>query len=158
MRGIFKGHVLNSLQPIIVLLSLVLCQVTFSQNENNQTTSASHVRYPILKDSIGKEITLIGEAINMKLGAAILLSDGQFIRLANKSSWPRGFYKGHGKKNKKIKITGVIRAVSQIQQIDEHEFKADDSMLTSSSCCEAGNHFMITDFTWEKLSKFSSKK
>ena len=60
-----------------------------------------------LPDSLGKKITLIGKAINAKLGAFLLLDNGSYVWIKNKDSWPSKFYNGN-LSGVYVKVTGTL--------------------------------------------------
>jgi len=57
-------------------------------------------------DNIGREITVVGWAVNRKNGAQ-LVGDGLDLWIEDLASWPDGYYEG-GDRGKKVRVTGIL--------------------------------------------------
>jgi hypothetical protein len=57
-------------------------------------------------ENIGKEITVVGWAVNSKIGA-LLVGDGLDLWIEDLAGWPDGYYEG-GERGKKVKVTGIL--------------------------------------------------
>jgi hypothetical protein len=55
---------------------------------------------------LGQKVTLEGEAVNAKLGA-MLMHGEDAIWIADKDSWPDGFYQG-GDHGRLVRVTGIV--------------------------------------------------
>jgi hypothetical protein len=61
----------------------------------------------VSKQSIGKTISVEGEAVNQKLGAALVVEGGRELWIAELGHWPDGYWT-MGKPGKRLRVTGVL--------------------------------------------------
>jgi len=108
-----------------------------------------------LKDSLGKTITITGEAANAKLGALLIINDSTSIWIDEIDSWPKGYYLGEGK-GRTLKVTGTL-----IEKYDlpVYIYKEGDPIRTGIPVPEgtdlrkASQRYLLKDAIWEVISE-----
>ena len=61
----------------------------------------------VCDENLGKEITVVGWAVNRKNGAELVGEGGIELWIHDLASWPEGYYEG-GDRGKKVKVTGIL--------------------------------------------------
>lgn len=106
-----------------------------------------------IKQLLGKNVTFIGKTVNMKLGAALILENGQQIWMDEMHSWPKGFYTE--KKTKSAKVTGLL-----IERYDLPIFSPNenDSIIQQGSPVpkdtdlqEASHRYLLIKYKWNEI-------
>lgn len=136
MKEITKGILL--FQVLLIVACSTTMQVVNPKNED-------------LKKFVGKKVTLIGETVNQKLGAVLVLEDGQRIWMDDMESWPNGYYTE--KESKTIQVTGVL-----IERYDLPVFvpsndpivKQGISVPKGTDLKEGSHRYLVKDYEWKE--------
>lgn len=135
------------------LFWICACSKT-NQVRNNDISSIEITKKEDLNQFVGKEITITGRTVNMKLGAALILEDGQLIWMDKMLSWPNGYYVDD-KKTKTLKVRGVL-----IEKNDLPIFisKENDSIIhqgiptsKETNLKEATHRYLLKEYEWEVI-------
>ncbi|MCI3937197.1 hypothetical protein MQX03_08290 [Chryseobacterium aahli] len=122
----------------------------FACSTTNQTDNPKNDE---IKQLLGKNVTFIGKTVNMKLGAALILENGQRIWMDEMHSWPDGFYTE--KETKSAKVTGVL--------IERHDLPVfvpneNDSIMQQgipapkdTDLKEASHRYLFTKYKWNEI-------
>jgi hypothetical protein len=98
---------------------------------------------------LGQKVTLEGEAVNAKLGA-MLMHGEDAIWIADKDSWPDGFYQG-GDHGRLVRVTGIV-----IERSDWPTFvrNSDEPMAqgmpaeSAAAAQQQSHRFLLQDAVW----------
>lgn len=129
---------------IFQIVSMVSC-ATVNHVVNTENES--------LKEFVGKKITLIGKTVNAKLGAALVLENGQHIWLDEMGSWPNGYYTEN--ESKSAEVTGVL-----IERYDLPVFisSTNDSLKQQgipvpkgTNLKEASHRYLLKSYNWHEI-------
>jgi hypothetical protein len=137
MREITKGILL--FQILLIVACSTTKQVVNPKNED-------------IKEFVGKKVTLIGKTVNMKLGAVLVLENGQRIWMDEMESWPNGFYTE--KESKSVQVTGVL-----IERYDLPVFvPSNDSIVKQgipvpkgTDLKEASHRYLMKNYDWNEI-------
>jgi hypothetical protein len=137
MKAMTRGILL--FQMLWIIACSTTKQVVIPKNED-------------VKEFVGKKVTLIGKAVNMKLGAVLVLENGQRIWMDEMSSWPSGYYTE--KESKSAQVTGVL-----IERYDLPVFvPSNDSIVQQgipvpkgTDLKEASHRYLLKDFKWNEI-------
>jgi hypothetical protein len=105
-----------------------------------------------VKEFVGKKVMLIGKTVNMKLGAVLVLENGQRIWMDEMSSWPSVYYTE--KESKSAQVTGVL-----IERYDLPAFvPSNDSIVQQgipvpkgTDLKEASHRYLLKDYKWNEI-------
>jgi len=125
------------------ILLIVACSIT------NQVVNPKNED---LKEFVGKKVTLIGKTVNMKLGAVLVLENGQGIWMDEMGSWPNGYYTE--KESKSVQVTGVL-----IERYDLPVFvPSNDSTVKQgipvqqgTDLKEASHRYLMKNYDWDEI-------
>lgn len=96
-----------------------------------------------LKSNIGKQVTLKGNAVNGKLGAALLV-EGYPVYIDGLDRWPKGFYHGGGD-GKKIEVTGTV-------MLSKTHWRSTPELAIAT--IECGQWYSLKSAEWKVLEDF----
>ena len=105
-----------------------------------------------VKEFVGKKVTLIGKTENLKLGAVLVLENGQRIWMDEMSSWPGGYYTE--RESKSAQVTGIL-----IEKYDLSVFvPSNDSIVQQgipvpkgTDLKEASHRYLVKDYKWNEI-------
>ena len=110
-----------------------------------------------LNDLLGKKITVVGIAVNKKLGAKLITKDSTSIWISDKISWPEGYYLENNN-GKTLKVTGTV-----IEKYDlpVFKYKGEEEDLQRSgipvsegtNLKETSHRYLLKNATWEIISE-----
>ncbi len=137
MREITKGILL--FQILLIVACSTTKQVVNPKNED-------------IKEFVGKKVTLIGKTVNMKLGAVLVLENGQRIWMDEMESWPNGYYTEN--ESKSVQVTGVLRERYDlpvfIPSNDSIE-KLGIPVPKGTDLKEASHRYLLKDYEWNEI-------
>lgn len=141
---------------MFLLLSIFCINACSTSKSFNDTLLTENLQEDNLKNFVGKRITIIGKTVNMKLGAVLVLDNGQRIWMKDMESWPNDYYFGlDDKKTKTVKVTGIL-----IEKNDLPVFipKKNDSIIQQgiqmpeeTDLKEASKRFLLKNYKWEEI-------
>lgn len=92
---------------LLIKVFLILSILYIYACSNPKQTIKEDLQNKDLKEFTGKRITIIGQTINMKMGALLITENGENIWMEGLDSWPDGYYVNeHDAKT--VKVTGVL--------------------------------------------------
>jgi hypothetical protein len=103
-----------------------------------------------LEAKLGQRVTFEGLAVNMKLGAGLMVGD-HVIHMDGMSSWPEGYYEGRGKE-KKVAVTGTLIVRHDLPVFVQEEgapIMSGMPVPPGTDLHEASRRYLLTDFTHE---------
>ncbi len=106
-----------------------------------------------MRELIGKQVEVVGIAVNTKLGALLVAKNGS-IWIDGKETWPEGYYYGNDD-GKKLKVTGTL-----IERFDLPVFTQKEGDLPKSGIPipegtdlkEASRRYLLKNAKWEIIS------
>lgn len=148
----------------VLKISILLFQLffisscsTIMQVNNNDAVRIENVKKEDLKEFIGKRIILVGKTVDQKLGAVLILENGQQIYMSDMTSWPEGYYVHNNKKEcKTVEVTGIL-----IEQHDLPVFQENNDPIIQqgipieqgTDLKKASQRFLFKEYTWVEKSK-----
>ncbi|MBB6372478.1 hypothetical protein [Chryseobacterium shigense] len=104
-----------------------------------------------MKKYIGKNITVTGQTVNMKLGAILITDNGENIWMDGMDSWPEGYYVNDNNL-KTVKVTGTIIEKNDLPVFIPNE---NDPVLQQgipepkgTDLEEASHRYLLKDYTY----------
>jgi len=94
----------NHLYYIVLLLMVSSCGNIFQKHSNNVI---EHPNTENLNKYVGKIVTFKGKTVNAKLGALLIIENGQQIWMNDFLSWPSEYYSGNDT-SRTIKVEGTL--------------------------------------------------
>lgn len=103
---------------------------------------------------IGKKVTVTGRTVNMKLGAALILENGQLIWMNDMLNWSNGYY-DNDKKTKTVKVTGFLIEKNDLPVFipNENDSIIQQGIPTSkeTNLKEATHRYLLKEYEWEVI-------
>lgn len=87
-----------------ILILSIFCAYACSDVKK---TGKENLQNKDLKKCIGKNITVTGQTVNMKLGAVLITENGENIWMDGMDSWPDGYYINDSDL-KTVEVTGTV--------------------------------------------------
>lgn len=135
---------------LLFLLLIVACSTT-NTTQKEKSTAIENPSDEILKKYIGKKIIVIGKSVNMKLGAALLLENGNRIWIDKMEGWPIDFYPDEDNA-KTLKVTGVLIEENDLPIFVQNEnariAQQGIPVPNGTNLNEASKRFLLKKATW----------
>ena len=89
--------------PLAIALALTSCRASSTTHPTERTRDADSV---VSHENLGRRVTLVGRAIDTKLGAVLLGRDFA-VYIEGLQSWPEGYYRGDGR-GRRVRVRGIL--------------------------------------------------
>ncbi|CEJ71070.1 hypothetical protein SAMN05421866_1319 [Chryseobacterium oranimense] len=105
-----------------------------------------------LKEFIGKRITVTGQTINMKLGALLIIENGESIWMEGMDSWPDGYYVSKSE-TKTVKVTGILTEKNDLPVfiISDSTIQQGIPQPEKTNLEKSGNRYFLKDYKYTVL-------
>ena len=115
------------------------------------TTTPHAPQTTFSKAQLGKRITLVGRALDLKLGALLSL-DNSAVWIKGVDRWPDGYYLG-GDTGKMVKVTGVLGEDHALPVYieDENIVISGIPMPKGTDLRKASHRYILKKAKWELL-------
>lgn len=130
---------------------LILCIFCVYACSDIKRTGKENLQNKDLKKYIGKNITVTGQTVNMKLGAILITDNGENIWMDGMDSWPEGYYVNDNNL-KTVKVTGTIIEKNDLPVFIPNE---NDPVLQQgipepkgTDLEEASHRYLLKDYTY----------
>jgi hypothetical protein len=134
------------------LFWICACSKT-NQVGNNNFSSIEITKKEDLNEFIGKKVTITGITVNMKLGAALILENGQIIWMNDMLNWPNDYYTD--KKTTTVKVTGFLMQQNDLPVFISNE---NDSIIhqgiptsKGADLKEATHRYLLKEYEWDLI-------
>jgi hypothetical protein len=142
---------------ISIFLFLTIC-ICACSSTTLVTTDAGSIIDNESKESfkkyIGKRITVIGTCVDMNLGAALILGNGQRVWIEKMERWPAGYYTGDAK-SKTVKVVGTLIEKNDlpvfIQKENDKVIQGGMPVPEGTDLKEASHRYLLKDYVWNEI-------
>jgi hypothetical protein len=86
---------------LAIALALTSCRASSTTHPKERTRAEDSV---VSHENLGRRVTLVGRAINTKLGAVLMGRDFA-VYIDGLQSWPEGYYRGRGRR---LRVSGIL--------------------------------------------------
>jgi len=152
-----KGITIIKRFVLLQILWISACSTT-NQVGNEIGLSIENPEEEYLKELIGKKVTFTGKTINMKLGAVLILENGQSIYMDKMLSWPNGYYvKDNEEKEtiKTVKVTGILKEKNDmpvfIRNENDSTMRQGIPMPKGTDLKKASYRYLLKDYKWVEI-------
>ncbi len=100
--------------------------------------------------NIGEQITLTGKAVNVKLGAMVVVNDSLSIWIDGLESWPEGYYSTE--ESKWVRVTGKLIEKYYLPVFiseDGKPYQTGIPVPKGTDLKKASHRYLLKDATWE---------
>ena len=147
-----KGNILIAGILLLIIFWTYVC----STKHFESNTSIENPKKEDLNKFINKKVTFTGKTVNAKLGAVLILENGQMIWMDKMESWPNGYYlKENYEKTKSIKVTGILIEKNDLPVFVQNE---SDSILQQgipvpkgTDLKNASHRYLLKKYKWNEI-------
>ena len=138
---------------ILLFLTFWMCACSSTTNiKNDNGVIIENPNSESLKKYIGKKITVTGKSVNIKLGAGLILENGQLIWINKMESWPAGYYLGDDK-TKTLKVVGILIEKNDLpvffQKENDKLIKGGIPVPEGTDIKKASHRFLLKNIKWD---------
>jgi hypothetical protein len=145
-----KWNVVLALAVLFAACSSSTPEPAEQQVAAQEPAKAEPTAIPELEQQLGKQVTMTGLAVNMKLGAGLVVGDHTLF-MDGMDSWPEGYYEGEGEQ-KKVTVKGTLIVRHDLPVFVQEEgtpIMSGMPVPPGTDLHEASRRYLLTDFTYE---------
>lgn len=125
--------------------------IEFIEDDCSSRQKVDEINPENVSELLGQKITVVGQAVNYKLGALILIGDSLNIWIDGRESWPEEYYTGESI-SKTIKVTGTLteRYDLPVFVYQEGEPNRSGIPVKEGTDLKAASHrYLLKNTSWE---------
>jgi hypothetical protein len=142
----------------IHIAGTVLLAITFvygcsntNQVSRGNIITPNYTQEKDLKEFLGQKITIIGKAVNTKLGALLEVDGGTDVWMDNLQNWPEGYYVyENDAETKTVSVTGTLFEKYDLCVVNPNDsiIKQGVNLPEGSTVREASHRYLLKDYIW----------
>lgn len=140
-----------------ILLLLIFWTFACATMRFENTTSIENPKKEDLNKFINKMVTFTGKTVNMKLGAVLILENGQRIWMSKMYSWPEGYYdiKNNNEETKIVIVTGILKQKNDLPVFIQNEkdslFRSGIPVPKRTDLKKASHRYLLKNYKWNEI-------